>query len=141
MAFVTNLNTITPSAGVPLYQAALTKAGTSLSGTALQTTSFTSISPSIRSAKVRVKIYNGAGTSPTLVALVVNVTDGTTTETVYAMNPAVAVALSTTAWLDVTFQFLSELNVTQIDVKTTLGGTSPTASLDVQVAPGSTGNS
>ena len=63
-------------------------------------------------------------------AFLVSVTDGTTTETVYSYNPAVALALSTTAWLDITFTFISELNANKITITTTLGGTTPTASLD-----------
>lgn len=141
MAFTTRLAIITPSMGSPLSNdTLLLKAGTSLSGTVLQTTSITSITPTIRAGYVRVKLYNGGGTSPTLAALQIDFTDGTTTETVAVMNPAVAVPLSTTAFFDVVVPFLLEIGATQINVKTTLGGTSPTASMDYEVAP-TTGNS
>lgn len=105
-----------------------------LSGTERQTNTLVPTLPS-RSGIVNVKISAGTGTSPTVVALDITATDGTTTEQVDAYNPAVAYALGANAVLHKTFRYLVDLNATTITVGTTLGGTSPGATLDLELCP------
>jgi hypothetical protein len=111
-------------------------------GTALSTTGAVAntipasgtLAQTFRSGKVRVKISNGAGTSPTLVAIQITVTDGTTTELIEEFAPAVAFALSTTSFVDMSFDFICDLNANKITVTTTLGGTTPTATMDMEAS-------
>lgn len=112
-----------------------------LSGTTRQTNTLTPTLPS-RSGIVNVKISAGIGTSPTVVALDITATDGTATEQVDAYNPAVAYALGANAVFHKTFRYLVDLNAasagpgaTTITVGTTLGGTSPGATLDLELCP------
>jgi hypothetical protein len=98
---------------------------------------------------VRVKIYNGAGTNPTLSALKIIGGDGTNSVLVYALNPATAHNLSSTSWFDECIDFLLDVaatgtgggstgqliaanGVNTITIKTTLGGTSPSATMDLE---------
>lgn len=100
--------------------------------------------------KVRVKIYNGAGTSPTLTKLQVSITDGTNTVIIGDLNFGTAVTLSTTNWFDGEFLFLVDYSTAGggatgtllgpgttaavvVQVVPTLGGTSPAATMDIEV--------
>jgi hypothetical protein len=109
--------------------------------------------------KLRIKVYNGAGTSPTLTDITVTVTDGTNTVTVWSFHPGTAVTLSSTSWYDsgplefvvdtaasgsgggAVGQLIAPVQsattgaIQTITVKTTLGGTSPAATIDVDVTP------
>lgn len=113
------------------------------SGTILATTA----------GRIRVKIYNGGGTSPTLIDLVVQASDGTNTVTIGQglIHPTVAVPITTTSWLEFEFEYILDAaasgsgggvagqmlpgGATSFAVKTTLGGTSPTASMDLELVP------
>jgi len=94
-----------------------------------------SFSPTISAGKVRIKVYAGAGTSPTLTDIVVTATDGTTTVTFPqgAYHPSVAVSMTTTSIIDFEFDFITDLNLTSFSFKITLAGTSPTATADIEV--------
>lgn len=100
--------------------------------------------------KIRVKIYNGAGTSPTLTKLQISVTDGTNTVIVEDLNLSTAVTLSTTNWFDHTCEFLLDTSTAGggatgtllspgnspaivVQVVPTLGGTSPACTMDIEV--------
>jgi hypothetical protein len=107
---------------------------TSLSGTAQQTTSLTGITPTISRGYFRMRVSTGGGTSPTLTDVIVQVTDGTTTTTVYVFHPNTALALSANIQFDVTIPLLVDINVSQVNVLTTMGGTSPTSKLDMEIA-------
>jgi hypothetical protein len=101
--------------------------------------------------RFRIKIYNGGGTTPTLVDLVVNATDGTNTVQVFSLHPSVAITLSTTSWFDRNFEYLLDMassgsgggatgqllpgGATSFNILTTLGGTTPTASMDLEIVP------
>ena len=136
MAFATRLYSILPSFGTPLQNdTGYLRAGVAVSGTSttIAIPSSSTFSPTIGSGYVRVKVYNGTGT-PALSSIAVTVTDGTTTETIGAFNPnsSDAPTLSTTAWGDVVFPFLSELNVNSATITvrlTTPGG----AKADVEI--------
>lgn len=154
MAFVNRLLLIVPSFGQPIQNDTLfLKQATALSTTSAQATTLAGLAPALRDGWVRCKIYGAGGTSPTVVKLQVVVTDGTTFVVIGDYNPATATTLSTTAaagspytnggslgppvvagGVDMIFPFLTDLAINQVSVLTTLGGTSPTASLDVEVA-------
>ena len=125
--------------------------GIALSGTAQQTNNLPtsgSISPNCCRGYVRVKIYNGGGTSPTVVDILTTATDGTNTVTMDNYHPGTATVLSTTSYVDfladILFDFaataggavgcLLNYGATIFKCLTTLGGTSPTATLDWEIA-------
>lgn len=98
---------------------------------------------------VRVKIFNGGGTNPTLTSLKILVGDGTNLVLMYALNPATAHNLTATSWFDECIDFLCDVAATgagggatgqliaanginAITIKTTLGGTTPTATMDAE---------
>lgn len=98
---------------------------------------------------VRVKIYNGGGTSPTVTQVKIVGTDGTNSIVLDVFNPGTAHNLSTTSWYDRSIDFLVDVaatgagggatgqlialnGVTSIQVITTLGGTTPTATMDCE---------
>jgi hypothetical protein len=57
--------------------------------------------PTLTMAVVRVKVYNGSGTTPTLTKLQIQAYDGTNTVVVADYNFGTAVTLSSTSWCDV----------------------------------------
>lgn len=138
MTFTNRLATIFPGFGQPQSNDTLfLNQNVALSGTSQQSNTIPSTGsfvPTLSRGKVRVKIYAGIGTTPTFTDLVVTGTDGTTTVTLFAFHPNAAIALSTTGIVDLEFDFICDLNLTSITIKTTLGGTSPGATMDAEVA-------
>ena len=130
-----------PSKGTP--NIALYNYGVSLSGTTAQTNTLViGTSSSVggytqagsgyfKIGYLYIRVYGPGGTSPTVIVQA-SLTDGTTTETF--LLPASAFALTTTSVLRLSVPFSSDLLATTITVTTTLGGTSPTASLDIAAA-------
>lgn len=117
-----------------------------LSGTGVQTNTFPSTGVLVvntRSGIVNVKIRNGAGTSPTVVMVAITCYDGTTTELVDAVAPSTAYALGANAVFHKTFRYLNDLTgaaaggpgASTVNVLTTLGGTSPSAVMDMELCP------
>jgi hypothetical protein len=132
------------------------RTGIALSTTGAQTNTMPAtgtLSPGTTVGQQRFKIYNGGGTSPTLVSLTVSATDGTNTPYfIYTNTPATALALSTTGWFDRFFEYLLDTatttagaggasgqllpgGATSFTATTTLGGTTPTASMDWEIVP------
>jgi hypothetical protein len=160
MAFNRRLDSTFPGFGVSVRaDSTYLSTGNSMSGTAQQTftlpTSGTFAVP-FTSGRLRVKIYNGGGTTPAVSDLVVNMSDGTNTayppQGVY--HPNAAQTLSATLWLEWIFDFLFDVSGTSgggsgtvgqfltsvggansVTLKTTMTGTSPTASLDWELVP------
>ena len=107
-----------------------------------------SFSPAINRGYWRCKVYNGAGTSPTLTDLTVTAGDGTNTVTLDNIHPGTAITLSSTSYADVCSDFifdyttsgggasgsLIQYGATVINFLTTMGGTSPTATADYEAA-------
>ena len=105
-------------------------------------------SPVVNRGYVRVKVYNGGGTSPTLTDITLQAGDGTNTVTLDNFHPGVAVTLSTTSFADVLFDFLLDSlttgggatgtlsggGATIFKILTTFGGTAPSALMDIEVA-------
>jgi len=126
--------------------------GISLSGTAEQTNTIPASGTfpiAYSTGWVRVKIYNAGGTNPTLTSLKVLVGDGTNLVLMYALNPATSHNLTATSWFDECIDFLCDVaasgagggasgqlsaanGINTITLKTTLGGTAPTATMDAE---------
>lgn len=137
MAFNYRVFLIVPGFGTPIQNDSLfLSPGNALSTTSAQTTTLSGLTPTIKQGWIRCKVYNGGGTSPTLINLTIQVTDGTTTEYVAVFNPATAISLAAATQITMVFPFLSELSVNAVKVITTLGGTAPTASLDIDIGAG-----
>ena len=91
MTWVNRLSKIFPGFGVPVSNDTLFQSvGNSLSGTSQAAVALTSLSPTLSCGWIRVKIYQFGGTSPTLLSLVVNVTDGVEVVCVNQTIPVVA---------------------------------------------------
>lgn len=119
------------------------------SGSASAVPSSGSLSQPVYRGKIRVKVYNGTGTSPTLTKLQIAITDGTNTVVVEDRNFSTAVTLSSTAYYDGVFNFLVDSGAgggatgtllgptlspaMVVNVTPTLGGTGPGATMDVEV--------
>jgi hypothetical protein len=124
--------------------------------TAAATTAAVAV-PTITIGRIRVKIYNGSGTSPTLTKLQISATDGTNTVVVADVNFGTAVTLSSTSWYDNFFDFLVDTapsttsggavglligsasatsgngGIQTIKIVPTLGGTGPACSMDLEL--------
>jgi hypothetical protein len=135
MSFVNRLALISPGFGSPITNdSLLLSAGNSLSDGA-NTITLGSLAPTVRSGWVRVKCYNGTGTSPAVSTVVITATDGTTTETIYVRNPAAATAISTTAFVDFIVPFLLEINANSFSFVITMTGTGEGGKADIEIAP------
>lgn len=154
MAFNVGLARTFPGYGVSIDSSTYSLVGVALSGTGQASTvlAATGALPGTTAGKIRIKIYNGAGTSPTLVDIVVTATDGTNTVEIFAFHPNSAITLSSTNWFDGFFEYLLDTasatagaggafgqllpgGATSFTIKTTLGGTSPSASMDLEIRP------
>ena len=148
MTFVNRLAQITPSQGAPVGNDSVflhntfTLGGT---GSATKTMSWaTSVGvPTISKGKIRFKLQATAGTSPTLILIEFVLDDGTSFVSVERFNPTTAqpIALpsgspSATApdYIDRVFEFETDINATELSIVVTLGGTTPQATLDVELA-------
>lgn len=132
--------------------------GLSLSGNSQQSfplPSSGSFAVTTTSGAIRIKIYNGGGTSPVLTDILVNAGDGTNVIIIgqSLVHPTVAIPLNLGNWFEFEFEYFLDVATTGaggsasgqlsatvgganiFNVKTTLGGTSPTASMDVEIVP------
>jgi hypothetical protein len=93
VVFTNRLTQLSNLGGTPLQNDSLfLKQTTAISGNTQQTTSLTGLTPPISKGYVRVKVYDAGGTSPTLLNLIVNMSDGTTFVNVAFFAPVVAIA-------------------------------------------------
>lgn len=152
MAFVNSVKTIVPSFGSPFANDTLFLAtAVALSTTGSQTKTLSGLSPTVSRGYVRVKIYGAGGTTPAIVSVQVIVSDGTTFVLIGLVNPTTAIALGLVAvtggaygnagilgtsvgGMDFLFPFIVDISCTQFSVITTLSGTTPTASMDVELS-------
>lgn len=111
-----------------------------LSGTGQQTTTLPGALPNswnapntISAGYAQVKISAGIGTSPTLVDLVLQGSDGVNTVTLGVVHPNSAIALSSTGQVEFLIPFQTDLTLVSFTLLSTLGGTSPGATLDFEV--------
>lgn len=158
MAFNRRLDSTFPGFGVGVRNdASYQQIAVALSGTAQQTVPLPAtgtFSTPFTAGKLRLKIYGGGGTTPAISDIVVSFTDGT--NTVYppqgVYHPTAAKTLSATLWLEWYFEFLFDVASTGGSgtvggmlasvgganagtILTTMTGTSPTASLDIDFMP------
>lgn len=146
-----------PGFGVPVQNDSIyLRTGIALSTTGAQTNTIPAtgvLAVGTTAGRFRFKIYNGGGTSPTLVTASVTATDGTNTPyPLFTTTPATPFAIGTTGWVDRFFDYLIDTATTTagaggatgqllpggavtFTISTTLGGTSPTASMDLELAP------
>lgn len=113
--------------------------------------------PTITIGRVRVKIYNGTGTSPTLTKLQILGFDGTNTVLLEDLNFGTAVVLSSTSWFDWMAPWIADTapattsggavgyligpgsattgngGIQTIKIIPTLGGTGPGATMDAEI--------
>ena len=91
MAWIRRLSSIFPAFGTPLVNDSIFQSvGNSLSGTSQAQVALTGLSPNIYAGRVRVKIYQFGGTSPTLLNVIINVTDGVEVVGIFDNSPVVA---------------------------------------------------
>jgi hypothetical protein len=148
LTFVNRLAQVTPSQGTPVANDSVflhntfTLGGT---GSATKTMSWaTTVGvPTISKGKIRAKLSAQNGTSPTLILLEFVLDDGTNFVSVGRFNPTTAQPLnvgtgsaSATSpnYIDHVFEFETDIAATELSIVTTLGGTTPTATLDVELA-------
>jgi hypothetical protein len=98
---------------------------------------------------VRVKIYNGGGTTPSVSGVKILLGDGTNQVVADYFNPTTAHSLSATSWYDRSIYFLCDVaatgaggptvgqlialnGVSVITIQTALGGTTPSATMDTE---------
>jgi hypothetical protein len=108
-----------------------------------------SISPTVTRGLWRVKIYNGAGTTPAFLSVTITGTDGTNTVTVGNYNAVSAITISSTAYVDVNGTILFDTaasstggqsgtlifgGATSFTFTLTASGTSYTFSCDAEIA-------
>lgn len=159
MAFNQGLARTFPGFGVP---AAVSAANNTITGASIATATayyIPSVSPfttalafpfGISVGRVRVKIYNGAGTSPVITKLQIAASDGTNTVIIADVNLGITIAVSSTKWFDQMFNFCLDVasttagaggatgqllpgGATSFSITPTMTGTSPTFTMDAEV--------
>jgi hypothetical protein len=147
-----NLSRAFPGFGVGVSSSQYTSLAQALVGTTtlvLPTTGVFTLGTTC--GRVRIKIYAPGGTSPTVSSIVFTATDGTNTVAFGAYNPPTAVSLLTTSWLDMINDYILDTaasgsgggatgqllpgGATKFSFIVTMGGTSPTASADLEIVP------
>lgn len=137
MAFTNRLLLVIPSFGTPLQNDTLfLKSGTATVSGA-NTVTLAGLTPVLKQGWIRMKLSGGASTS-TLTSILVTVTDGTLTETVYS-NTLVATNNSFVSpnILTFTVPFLTDTaGVSSVSVIFVTAGTSGVGIIDIEVAGG-----
>lgn len=164
MAINVGLHRTFPGFGVSSLQSIQTATGIAVtSGTTYYVpgTSSNSVAgllvPTFTVGRLRVKVYNGVGTSPTLTKLQIQGYDGTNTVVLADWNFGTACTLSSTAWVDLMTDWIADTatgstsggavgqlisgssatsgngGIQCIKVIPTLGGTSPACTMDVEI--------
>src|SRR5882724_8880035 len=111
MAIVNKLTTIMPAFGAPTEY--LTLVGQALPNTAVTTTfALTGFVNFVRSGRIRWKIVPPAGAAGQVTGVKITATDGTTTVTLYQDTTARTAGEN----IDFLYSFISELNLTTINV-------------------------
>jgi len=114
------------------------------------------LAPTCSAGRIRLKVYNGAGTTPTVTDIIVQAKDGTNTILLGGgfLHPNVGVLISATQWLEFEFEFVIDVATTAgagggsigqllasvggastLSVITTMTGAGGTASLDIDLVP------
>jgi hypothetical protein len=130
MAFLNRVLLIVPGFGQPVQNDALFLKTANALGVGSTTVSLSGLTPAVKDGWIRLKIYGGTAGS-TLTSVVVQLTDGTTTETCYGTTITGSPSVVAPAQTVLTIPFLSELAVTQVNVIVVIG--TAVAVLDVEV--------
>jgi hypothetical protein len=108
-----------------------------------------SISPAVTRGLWRVKVYNPGGTSPSITSVTITALDATNTVTIDNFVPTASITITGTAWVDVMGDFIVDTGVasnggaagamifggaTSFNFVFVQGGTSPTYSVDAEIA-------
>ena len=158
MAINVGLSRFFPGSGVGTFTAKNNYiAGLSIASTTpyyLPATSsaYTTASPlpfGVTAGRCRIKIYNGAGTSPVLTKLQVFAQDGTNTVLIFDEDLGTTLAMSSTSWYERIFDFILDTasgstsggavgqlingGATNFKIVATMTGTSPTFTMDVEI--------
>jgi hypothetical protein len=114
----------------------VTASGVALSTTSPVTTAVTlansGFTQGYSNGIIRVKIYNGGGTSPTF-TVGVTVSDGTNTVTVFPTTTAIAIGATAAGGCDLYIDVNVDIAISVVNIITTGGGTTPTASMDYEI--------
>lgn len=138
MAIVNTYQLLYPGYGQPTAYGVLN--GVSLTTTVQQTNSFTtantpSLAQGMTKGIVRVKIYNAGGTTPA-VSIIVTVFDGTNTYIIANFPATTLTSGAANSGLDFYIDCGVDISFVQVNILTTLTGTTPTASMDAEVVAG-----
>lgn len=137
MAFVNRLLLIVPSFGQPVQNDTLFLKSATATTLGANTVTLAGLTPALKQGWIRIKLSGGAATS-TLTSVVITVTDGTTTETVYS-NTLVATNNSFVSPNILTFMtpFLTDTTgVTSVSIIFVTAGSSGVGIIDVEVSGG-----
>jgi hypothetical protein len=155
MALTIRLDRTFPGMGSPMRNDAIfLQTGLAMSGTAQQSFPIPAsgvLSFQTTTGKIRMKVYNGGGTTPALTDILVTASDGTNSVVIgnSLLHPTVAVTLiaASNQFFEFFFEYLLDSGAgggasgtlaggaTSFSVKTTMSGTSPTASMDLEICP------
>lgn len=141
MSFTNRLARIMAGFGSPKgSDGQFSKQNVALSGTGQQTNVLPAALPTswiaantLSAGYAQIKISAGIGTSPTLVDIVLQGSDGVNTVTLGVIHPNSAITLSSTSQCEFLIPFQTDLTLISMTLLTTLGGTSPGATLDWEV--------
>lgn len=129
MSIVNTIQKLFPTFGAVTNY--VTAAGVALSGSSAQTTAITLGTQGYTKGRVRTKVYNGGGSNTTC-QITISITDGTNTWIVF-QSPAITIGNAAAGGLDFVNDWNVDLNVATVNIITTLGGTTTTASMDYEV--------
>lgn len=158
MSLTVRLDRVFPGMGTPLRNDAIfLQTGLAMSGTAQQSFPIPAtgvLSLTTTMGRIRMKVYNGGGTTPALADILATASDGTNTVVIGQgiLHPNVAITLlaASNQFFEFYFEYLIDLGAgggatgtlsntiggaTSFSVKTTMTGTSPTASMDLELCP------
>lgn len=157
MAINVGVGRVFPGTGVSLFSVAnnqilgvsiATGVSYYLPATTAAATTAAPLAVGVTAGRIRVKIYNGAGTSPVLTKLQLAATDGTNFVVFADVNLGTTIAIASTTWYDAIFDFLIDTasgstnggavgqlingGATYFRIVPTMTGTSPTFSMDAE---------
>jgi hypothetical protein len=156
MAFANGLSRTFPGFGLSFYSGNNSIQGVPISSATAyyipSVTPFTTAVPflvGMTVGRMRIKIYNGGGTSPVLTKVQVIASDGTNSVVIFDDNLGATIAISATSWYERIFDFILDTaagstnggavgqlingGAVQFKITPTMTGTSPTFSMDAEV--------
>jgi len=157
MSFNRRLDSVFPGLGQPLRNDALflqTGVALTTGGAAVPIPATGLLVPTTTAGRIRLKIYNGGGTTPTITAMSTTASDGTNTVLIAQSVFAGSRLISATSWLEFEFDYLLDVattagtgggsigqllasvgGATSFSFTYTMTGAAGTASMDIELAP------